>query len=118
MIKLLSLSGLTLGLLAASQGVRADEVKAPTFTAEPCCSISSIREIKVKLLKINGHEALHWVQITDEKLIRTHRSIFDDALPLESKGHKKLLWCKTLIHHKTKFTSGHLNLIWGHTKWI
>ena len=29
MIKLLSLSGLTLGLLAASQGVRADEVKAP-----------------------------------------------------------------------------------------
>ena len=39
MIKLLSLSGLTLGLLAASQGVRADEVKAPTFTAEPCCSL-------------------------------------------------------------------------------
>ena len=35
MIKLLSLSGLTLGLLAASQGVRADEIKAPTFTAEP-----------------------------------------------------------------------------------
>ena len=35
MIKLLSLSGLTLGLLAASQGVRADEVQAPTFTAEP-----------------------------------------------------------------------------------
>ncbi len=39
MIKLLSLSGLTLGLLAASQGVRADEVKAPTYTAEPCCSL-------------------------------------------------------------------------------
>ncbi len=39
MIKLLSLSGLTLGLLAASQGVRADAVKAPTFTAEPCCSL-------------------------------------------------------------------------------
>lgn len=39
MIKLLSLSGLTLGLLAASQGVRADEIKAPTFSAEPCCSL-------------------------------------------------------------------------------
>jgi hypothetical protein len=26
-------------MLAASQGVRADEVKAPTFTAEPCCSL-------------------------------------------------------------------------------
>ena len=43
LIKLLSLSALTAGILAASGGARADEaaVKAspPKFSAEPCCSL-------------------------------------------------------------------------------
>ncbi len=39
LIKLLSLSALTAGILAASAGVRADEVKAPSFSAEPCCNL-------------------------------------------------------------------------------
>ena len=36
---LMKLLGLSAALLAISQGVRADEVKAPTFTAEPCCQL-------------------------------------------------------------------------------
>ena len=39
LIKLLSLSALTAGILAASTGARADEVQAPKFSAEPCCSL-------------------------------------------------------------------------------
>ncbi|MCF5067546.1 alginate O-acetyltransferase, partial [Pseudomonas syringae] len=39
LIKLLSLSALTVGILAASNGARADEIQAPKFTAEPCCSL-------------------------------------------------------------------------------
>ncbi|MFL6612006.1 MAG: alginate O-acetyltransferase [Pseudomonas sp.] len=39
MIKLLGLSALTAGILAAASGARADEIKAPTFTAEPCCNL-------------------------------------------------------------------------------
>lgn len=39
LIKLLSLSGLTLGILAVSSGARADAVQAPSFTAEPCCNL-------------------------------------------------------------------------------
>jgi alginate biosynthesis protein AlgX len=39
LIKLLSLSGLTAAIFAASSGVRADDAHAPTFTAEPCCNI-------------------------------------------------------------------------------
>jgi len=35
----MKLLGLSAALLAISQGVRADEVKAPTFTAEPCCQL-------------------------------------------------------------------------------
>ena len=36
---LMKLLGLSAALLAISQGVRADEVKAPTFSAEPCCQL-------------------------------------------------------------------------------
>ena len=39
LIKLLSLSALTAGILAASGGARADEAQAPKFSAEPCCSL-------------------------------------------------------------------------------
>src|SRR5689334_5377440 len=39
LIKLLSLSALTAGILAASTGVRAEDAKAPSFSAEPCCSL-------------------------------------------------------------------------------
>ena len=42
LIKLLSLSALTAGILAASGGARADDgeaVKAPNFTADPCCNL-------------------------------------------------------------------------------
>nr|BFE94452.1 hypothetical protein GCM10020185_49880 [Pseudomonas brassicacearum subsp. brassicacearum] len=39
MIKLLGLSALTAGILAAASGARADETKAPSFTAEPCCNL-------------------------------------------------------------------------------
>ena len=40
LIKLLSLSALTAGMLAASAGARADDaVKAPSFTADPCCNL-------------------------------------------------------------------------------
>ena len=36
---LIKLLGLSAALLAISQGVRADEVQAPSFTAEPCCQL-------------------------------------------------------------------------------
>ncbi len=36
---LMKLLGLSAALLAISQGVRADEVQAPRFTAEPCCQL-------------------------------------------------------------------------------
>lgn len=39
LIKLLSLSGLTAALMAAAGVARADDSQAPTFTAEPCCSL-------------------------------------------------------------------------------
>ena len=39
MIKFLGLSALTAGILAAASGARADEIKAPSFTAEPCCNL-------------------------------------------------------------------------------
>ncbi|MET0844989.1 MAG: alginate O-acetyltransferase, partial [Pseudomonas sp.] len=39
LIKLLSLSALAAGILAASGGARADEAKAPSFSAEPCCNL-------------------------------------------------------------------------------
>jgi alginate biosynthesis protein AlgX len=39
LLKLLSLSGLTAAMLAASGGANADDLKAPTFTAAPCCSL-------------------------------------------------------------------------------
>jgi alginate biosynthesis protein AlgX len=39
MIKLLGLSALTAGILAATSGARANEIQAPTFTAEPCCNL-------------------------------------------------------------------------------
>ena len=39
MIKLLGLSALTAGILAAASGARADDIKAPAFTAEPCCNL-------------------------------------------------------------------------------
>ncbi|WP_285417600.1 alginate O-acetyltransferase [Pseudomonas sp. efr-133-TYG-5] len=39
LIKLLSLSALTVGILAAANAARADEAQAPTFTAEPCCNL-------------------------------------------------------------------------------
>ncbi len=39
LIKLLSLSALTAGILAASGGVRAEDAKAPSFKAEDCCSL-------------------------------------------------------------------------------
>jgi len=39
-IKLLGLSALTAGILAASAGARADEASAaPSFKAEPCCNL-------------------------------------------------------------------------------
>ena len=36
---LMKLLGLSAALLAISQGVRAEDVKAPTFNAEPCCQL-------------------------------------------------------------------------------
>jgi len=39
LIKLLTLPGLTAALLLASGGARAEQVQAPTFTAEPCCNL-------------------------------------------------------------------------------
>ena len=36
---LMKLLGLSAALLAIGQAVRADEVKAPTFSAEPCCQL-------------------------------------------------------------------------------
>ena len=39
MIKLLSLSGLTAAILAASAGVQAADVQAPAFSAEACCNL-------------------------------------------------------------------------------
>lgn len=39
LIKLLSLSSLTAALMAAAGVARADDSQAPTFTAEPCCSL-------------------------------------------------------------------------------
>jgi len=39
LIKLLSLSGLTAALFAASNGAYAADTTAPSFTAEPCCSL-------------------------------------------------------------------------------
>ena len=36
---LMKLLGLSAALLAISQGVRAAEVQAPSFTAEPCCQL-------------------------------------------------------------------------------
>ena len=39
LLKLLSLSGLAAAILAASGTARADQVQAPQFTAEPCCSL-------------------------------------------------------------------------------
>ncbi|WP_339489046.1 alginate O-acetyltransferase [Pseudomonas rhizophila] len=39
MIKLLGLSALTAGILAATSGARAAEITAPVFTAEPCCNL-------------------------------------------------------------------------------
>lgn len=36
---LIKLLGLSAALLAISQGVRAEDVKAPTFSAEPCCQL-------------------------------------------------------------------------------
>jgi len=39
LLKLLSLSGLAAAILAASGAARADQVQAPQFTAEPCCSL-------------------------------------------------------------------------------
>lgn len=43
LIKLLSLSALTAGMLAASAGARADDAAAsataPKFTADPCCNL-------------------------------------------------------------------------------
>ncbi|GAO92989.1 alginate biosynthesis protein AlgX [Pseudomonas syringae pv. actinidiae] len=39
LIKLLSLSSLTAALMAAAGVARADDAQAPTFKAEPCCSL-------------------------------------------------------------------------------
>lgn len=39
LIKLLSLSSLTAALMAAAGVARADDSQAPTFKAEPCCSL-------------------------------------------------------------------------------
>ena len=39
LIKLLSLSALTAGILAASTGVRAEDAKAPSFKADDCCNL-------------------------------------------------------------------------------
>ena len=36
---LMKLLGLSAALLAISNGVRADEVQAPSFTAQPCCQL-------------------------------------------------------------------------------